>query len=167
MLPLYGDVMANYSITVSNSFNLLGGGRANRWGDTSPSGTTLTWQSAGAATYENVWGAQTDFELQMTKVITNSLGFATDPQFGVTKQIDNSLGFTPNIGKNVTKQIDDTMGLDSSMAQVSRLNRDWYYVYPDNTTNLIAQSLTTYTTGTVTSASWTEQTYTTTTWTGV
>lgn len=159
--------MANYSITVSSSFNLLGGGRTNRWGDSAVSGTTLVFQSAGLSTFNNVWGAQTDFELQMTKFIGNTMAFATDPQKAVTKEVTNSLDFSSTVGKRVSRQIDNEMGLASTMVTLTKQNRDWDYVYPDNTINAVGREITDYSSVTAGTTTWTDQSYTTTSWTEV
>lgn len=158
--------MATFSITVSSGFNILGGGKANVWGSAVCS-STLTWESSGAATFKNLWGAQNDIQVSVTKQISSTMTFASDPQKIVTKQVDNSLDMTSTVGKRVTKQIDDTLNTASTMVTLTKQAGDWSYVFPSDTTNIQASTFATYTSINPTSTSWTQQTTTSTSWTGV
>lgn len=159
--------MASYSITVSSYFNLLGMGRTNRWGDSAPSGTTLTWQSAGAATFNNFWGDQKDLEIKIQKQISTNMGFDIDPQKNVTKQINTTLDMSSSVGKRVQKAMTSTLGLTSSMTTLTKQNNGWDYVYPDGTTNAVTRTITEYSSVSSTDTTWSEQTYPTTTWSEV
>jgi len=144
--------------------SVFGGTPVNRWGS-AVSGRTLVWQSAGASTFKNLWGTQEDFELQITKGISNSLNFATDPQKSVTKQIENSLDFSSTVGKRVTRQIDETMSLANTMTTLTKQNGDWNYIFPGETDNAIDQSDVTWSTGTAASTTWSTAAAASTTWT--
>lgn len=158
--------MANYSITIANTFNILGGTPVNRWGS-AVSGRTLVWQSAGASTFKNLYGTQEDFELAITKGISNSLGFATDPQKSVTKQVNETLDVSSTVGKKVTRQIDETMSLANTMTTLTKQNGDWNYIFPGETDNAISQAVVTWATATDATTTWTTAAAVTTTWTEV
>lgn len=156
--------MANYSITVSNTFNIFGGTPTNRWGS-AVSGRTLVWQSVGASTFENLWGTQEDFELLITKGISNSLNFATDPQKSVTKQVIDSIGLSSTVGKKVTRQIDESLSVANTMSTLTKQNNDWNYIFPGETDNAIDQAEVTWSVVSGSSSTWATAAAAATTWT--
>jgi len=158
--------VANYSITIGNTFNILGGTPVNRWGS-AVSGRTLVWQSAGAATFKNLYGTQEDFELRITKGISNSLNFATDPQKSVTKQVTDSLDLSSTVGKKVTRQIDETMSLANTMTTLTKQNGDWNYLFPGETDNAVDQSEENWKVASDVNTTWTTAAGASTTWTEV
>lgn len=159
--------MSTISITVSNSFNLFGGGRTNRWGDAAPSGTTLVFQSAALATYNTLFGAQTDLELKIVKYVGNTVSFTPDPKKNITKQVDETVGLSDTTGKQVTKQVDETLNTTNSITTLTRMSGDWKYMYPPETSNIRASTSTVYTAVSASTSTWTRQSFTTTNWSEV
>jgi hypothetical protein len=160
--------MASYSITIGNTFNVFGGSKVNRWGDSYGSNTTLTWQSAGLATFQNFWGPQEDLEINVIKGISNSLDMSsTVSENNVTKFIGNTLDMTSTVGKRQTRFFSNQMAFSTLFTTLTVKNGDWDLVFPDGTTNAADRYEPSWTETAQSSASWTETAQTTTSWTEV
>ena len=159
--------MANYTQTIGNTFNVLGAGRTNRWGDGYGSGTTLVWQSAGAATFYNYFGDQRDLELRISKGIGNDLDLSSTVGKRVDKIYGNTLDLSSTIGKTLSRLYANTLVFSGVMTTLTVKNGDWDLVFPDGTTNASDRYEPTWNEAEQSSATWTETAQTTTSWTEV
>lgn len=140
--------MANYSITISNTFNVFGGGRCNRYGS-AITGATAIYQSAGAATYKSYFGVQPDLELNVIKYLGNTITLSDAVYKKAYKQISNDINFT------------------NTFTTINHMNGDWYYLFADSEKNAIDRTITSWTSETQNTTTWTSVTVTTTSWTEV
>lgn len=80
------------------------------------------------------------------------------------KFIVNALVLTDSVSKSVTIKTNETLNLEGEQTGGCLASGDWFYVYPPDTDCSVENIVTSFTTLTPTGASYTQITYTTSTW---
>ena len=126
--------MADHTITISNSLNLFGGSPSSLW-------NAYNWGSFkwGEGTVSVVW--------DLDHLISNTLTFSTVVIKDSEKVISNTLTV---VSEMTYESVQDANG--------------YYYVYVPNVTNAESRTTATYTSGSVSAASWTSQAASATVW---
>jgi hypothetical protein len=72
--------MADHSVTISNTLQVLGGGEPSLWNE-------MVWG-------EDCWGSTKDLQLQIEKCLGNTTAITTGVEVQLVKVIANTLSFT-------------------------------------------------------------------------
>jgi hypothetical protein len=116
--------MASLSVTISNGLNLFGIAPSDKWG-------VYNWAAF-------TWGEGT-----------------ADLPILFTKFLDNSLAATSDLGKNTTKFIDNSFAADADMySEKLQDGVGYYYVFPNNVTELESRNETSYSLSVASTQSW-------------
>lgn len=148
--------MANFTITITNRVNLLGGGPPSLWG-------TMRWGSS-------LWGNSADNIEAVDKLVANSLGStstiatATDFVPAATTDILSLSSTITSASEIIGSIISDILAFSSDITVEVLSNGVWNYVFPGQVTNSNDRISTNYAAATSPSSSWAEVTHPSTIW---
>mgnify|MGYP003656205771 CR=1 FL=1 len=143
--------MANFSITVTNALFFEGPSYPTIW-------NAFTW---GQENWGNVRYLGTD----VTHAVDTSLTLDSSFNFSYIKPILESLDLVSEAAKYVTITLNNTLTFLIDMgSETLRDGNGWYYVFPDDITELEGRAFTTWTVNSGNSASWVASSSASTTW---
>ena len=136
--------MANFTITISNSLNVFGGGVPTLWGNTGI--TTMTWGT-------DKWGeGSEDYIQDVGKTLENTLTFAStiSTQLEIRVSISNTLAV---LSEGTAEYLTDR---DSASS--------WFYLFPGGVANAEIRVSSTYANGSAATTSFTVSSAVSTVW---
>lgn len=143
--------MADHTITVANSLNLLGLGPPSLWGE--------DW-------HELYWGyGSATFPFEVTHIYDNSLTPDTTMSFDATRFIEETISTSDLTSKDQYIDLFEGLSLDFETTDESLKDGAGYtYVYPSDATNLEDRDYPTYTSQAANASTYTSAAVGSTTW---